>query len=35
METIFLGFMILSLLIVFTIDTRRKRRHFLNEGNSE
>jgi hypothetical protein len=32
METIFLSFMILNLLIVMTIDTRQKRRKFLSEG---
>jgi hypothetical protein len=35
METLFLIFMILSLIIVFTTDTIQKRRKFLNEGNWE
>jgi len=32
METLFLAFMILSLLAVFTVDTLQKRRNFLDKG---
>jgi hypothetical protein len=35
METLFLILMILSLIIVLTIDTVQKRRSFLHEGNQE
>ncbi len=32
METIFLTTMIVSLLVIFTIDTTHKRQQFLNKG---
>lgn len=32
METIFLTTMIVSLLVIFTIDTTQKRQQFLNKG---
>jgi hypothetical protein len=32
METIFLTTMIVSLLVVFTVDTTQKRQKFLNKG---
>ncbi len=32
MELIFLALMVVSLITVFTIDTRQKRRKFLNES---
>ncbi len=35
MEILTLGFMMLSLLAVFTADTIQKRREYLNEGKAE
>lgn len=35
METILVGLMIVSLIIVLAIDTIQKRREFLNEGKQE
>lgn len=32
METIILGLMILSLIFVISMDTKQKRRKFLDEG---
>jgi hypothetical protein len=32
METILLIFMIFSLLVIFTVDTRQKRDQYLNQG---
>lgn len=32
MELLFLALMVVSLITVFTIDTRQKRRKFLNES---
>ena len=35
METILLGLMIASLILVLTVESIQKRREFLNEGKQE
>jgi len=35
METILLGLMIASLILVLTVDTIQKHREFLNEGKQK
>jgi hypothetical protein len=35
METIILGLMIFSLIVIISIDTNQKRRKFMDESNEE